>query len=69
MERIDQHRKLHMRELWVAGGIWTWNRFWTSLKFTLSATQGCMAACKTKEFDIRHTFITVWGDDGNECDT
>lgn len=69
LDRIEQHRKLDMKDIWVAGGIWTWNRLWAALRFTLLAIKGCMNACKTKGLDIQHTFVTIWGDDGNECDT
>ncbi|KAJ3087438.1 hypothetical protein HK102_011102 [Quaeritorhiza haematococci] len=63
--KIRQHRELG-HEPWVAGGIWTWNRFFTALPFTLEASKACLMACKAD--NVRNVFVTTWGDDGNECD-
>lgn len=72
--KISDHRDLGF-EPWVAGGIWTWNRFVVSLPFTFEASKALFAACKEQK--IRNVFATVWyfffclnqrGDDGNEYD-
>lgn len=55
--KIADHRDLGF-EPWVAGGIWTWNRFVVSLPFTFKASQALFAACKDKK--IRNVFATVW---------
>lgn len=64
-EWIDRHRALGSEPV-MAGGVWTWNRFWAALPFSLAATEACMQACKRKE--LRQVFMTLWGDDGMECD-
>ena len=63
--KIDQHRALGSEPL-VAGGVWTWNRLWTALPYAFTVTNACMTACRNK--GIREVFMTMWGDDGMECD-
>ncbi|KAJ3050301.1 hypothetical protein HK097_008741 [Rhizophlyctis rosea] len=63
--KIQHHRDLGY-EPWVAGGIWTWNRLYAALPFTLEASRACLQACKRDR--VRNLFVTTWGDDGNECD-
>jgi len=63
--KIDQHRALGSEPL-VAGGVWTWNRLWTALPYAFTVTNACMTACRNK--GIREVFVTLWGDDGMECD-
>ncbi|KAI9193734.1 family 20 glycoside hydrolase [Polychytrium aggregatum] len=65
VRKIQQHRECGF-EPWVAGGIWTWNRFFTALSFTFDASKACLQACKQQR--IQNVFATIWGDDGNECD-
>ncbi len=48
--------------------IGSWNRLWTQTPFTMQSVQACMEACKHPSDGVRNTFITVWGDDGNEVD-
>jgi len=62
---IDRHRALAGDPV-MAGGVWTWNHFWTDLRFSFKVTGACMTACKSK--GLREAFVTLWGDDGNECD-
>lgn len=64
-EWIDRHRALGSEPV-MAGGIWTWNHFWAALPFSMAATEACMQACKRK--GLRQVFMTLWGDDGMECD-
>jgi len=64
-EWIDRHRALGSEPI-VAGGVWTWHRFWATLRFTTHITNACMTACKRK--NAREVFMTTWGDDGMECD-
>ncbi|KAJ3127685.1 hypothetical protein HK098_005921 [Nowakowskiella sp. JEL0407] len=63
--KIEQHREMNF-EPWVAGGIWTWNRLYTALPFTLQTSRACLSASKLSR--IKNIFVTTWGDDGNECD-
>ena len=63
--KIDQHRALKSEPV-VAGGVWTWGRLWAALPYAFTVTDACMKACKQK--NIREVFMTMWGDDGMECD-
>jgi hypothetical protein len=65
VEWIKRHRALGFEPL-VAGGVWTWSHFWAALPFSFTATDACMRACKSQK--IREVFVTLWGDDGMECD-
>jgi hypothetical protein len=65
VEWIKRHRALGVEPL-VAGGVWTWSHFWAALPFSFTATDACMRACKSQS--IREVFVTLWGDDGMECD-
>lgn len=64
-EMIDRHRALGKEPI-VAGGIWTWSRFWAQLPYTAAVTDALMAACRKK--NVREVIVTIWGDDGQECD-
>jgi len=64
-DMIDCHRALGSEPL-MAAGVWTWNHFWAALPFSLAATRACLDACKKKQ--LRQLFMTLWGDDGMECD-
>jgi hypothetical protein len=55
--KIKDHRDLGF-EPWVAGGIWTWNRFVVSLPFTFEASKALFSACKQQK--VRNVFATVW---------
>jgi hypothetical protein len=65
VEWIKRHRALGVEPL-VAGGVWTWSHFWAALPFSFTVTDACMRACKSQ--NIREVFVTLWGDDGMECD-
>jgi hypothetical protein len=62
---IARHRALGPEPL-VAGGGWTWGRLVTHLPYAFAVTNACMAACKDQ--GVREYFLTLWGDDGMECD-
>jgi hexosaminidase len=62
---IDLYKQLGA-PLLVAGGGWTWNHLWAHLPYAFAATNACMTACKAK--GVKDYFITLWGDDGMECD-
>ena len=65
VEWIKRHRALGFEPI-VAGGVWTWSHFWAALPFSFTATDACMRACKAQS--VREVFVTLWGDDGMECD-
>jgi hexosaminidase len=62
---IDMHRKLGSEPL-VAPGATTWNHFWAYIPRANAATDACMIACKEK--GVKETLMTMWGDDGAECE-
>jgi hypothetical protein len=64
-EMIRRHRALGSDPV-VAGGIWTWNHLWAALPHSFTAVNACMRACKEEK--LREVFMTMWGDDGMECD-
>ena len=63
---IDRHIEFSNRMPVVATGAQTWNRFWTHHDYAVSTIAPCMMACKEK--GVQEVIMTVWGDDGNECD-
>ncbi|CEP14685.1 hypothetical protein [Parasitella parasitica] len=67
-QKIQQHRQMGCQDPWVATSAWTWSRFWTALPFSFQAIRASVVAAKNKEDGVRNTFITTWGDEGNECD-
>ncbi len=62
---IKKHRQLGSEPI-MAGGVWTWDHLWAALPYSLSTTDACMTACKQTK--LREAFVTLWGDDGMECD-
>jgi hypothetical protein len=67
-DRINSHRLLSRRNPWMAAGSWTWSRFWTALPFTFATNKASMNACKQPKSGVKHVFLTIWGDEGNEMD-
>lgn len=67
-QKVQQHRELGC-EPWMAGGAWTWNRFWCALPFTFETSRACLNATKFRDTGgVKNAMITIWGDEGNECD-
>lgn len=64
-EWIDRHRALGHEPV-MAGGVWTWGRFWAALPYSMRTADACTRACKAS--GLREAFVTLWGDDGMECD-
>ncbi len=62
---IELHRGMEAEPI-MAGGVWTWNHMWAALPYAFSTTEACMTACKAQS--LREAFVTLWGDDGMECD-
>ncbi|KAJ8651597.1 hypothetical protein O0I10_012834 [Lichtheimia ornata] len=67
-QKLQQHRELGCQQPWIASGAWTWSRFWTGLPFTFESVRASTIAAKHKDNGVRNVFITIWGDEGNECD-
>ncbi|KAI8098093.1 glycoside hydrolase superfamily [Gilbertella persicaria] len=67
-QKIQQHRQMGCQDPWIATSVWTWSRLWAALPFTFESVRASVIAAKNKEDGVRNTFITTWGDEGNECD-
>ncbi|KAI8098746.1 family 20 glycoside hydrolase [Halteromyces radiatus] len=67
-QKLQQHRDLGCSQPWLASGAWTWSRFWTALPFTFQTIRASLLAAKNKDTGVKNAFITIWGDEGNECD-
>ncbi|KAI8344500.1 family 20 glycoside hydrolase [Chlamydoabsidia padenii] len=67
-QKLQQHRDLGCSQPWLACAAWTWSRFWTALPFTFQTIRASTLAAKNKDTGVKNAFITIWGDEGNECD-
>lgn len=63
-EMMSAHKEFD-RELWFAGGAWTWNGFAPHNKFSLLAMQPAMR--QVVRHGIENVMVTIWGGDGFEC--
>ena len=61
---LRAHKQLG-NPVWYAGGIWTWTGFAPNNAFSLRSTMAAIRACRAE--NVENIFMTVWGDDGNEC--
>lgn len=48
-----------------AGGAWTWKGMAPDNGFSIAATKEALRACR--DCGVNQIFMTVWGDDGDEC--
>lgn len=53
------------KEVWFAGGAWSWIGFAPHNDFTLHTMKPAMQSAKDN--NIENVLITMWGDDGKEC--
>ncbi len=53
------------RELWFAGGAWSWNGFAPQNGFSLKSLGASMK--QVRAHNVENVLITVWGDDGHDC--
>ena len=61
---IKAHKQFN-KDIWFAGGAWTWNGFAPSNDITLKTMKPAMDACR--ENGVNQIFLTLWGDNGKEC--
>ncbi|KAF9421047.1 hypothetical protein BGZ94_008945 [Podila epigama] len=66
--KIQQHRELGCTDPWVATAAWTWNRFWCALPLSFATIKASCQASKQKIGGVKNMMITIWGDEGHECD-
>ena len=53
------------KNIWFAGGAWTWGGFAPDNGFTAKTMQPAMKS--VRRFGIKDVIITMWGDNGGEC--
>ena len=63
--KMIETTKLFKREVYFAGGAWTWNGFAPDNDYSMKATKAAIEACN--DCGVDGMFFTVWGDDGAEC--
>lgn len=61
---LARHRELDVREVWFAGGIWTWNGIKVNHGRTFATSKPALESCKRN--NIQHVITTAWGDNGAE---
>ncbi|KAJ2850403.1 hypothetical protein GGI22_005390 [Coemansia erecta] len=66
--KIQQHRELGCESPWMAGGAWTWSRMWCYLPFSFESNRASLVAAKSPAGRVSSFMLTIWGDEGNECD-
>lgn len=64
-DRIIKICKKFNRDIYFAGGAWTWRGFPPDNDFSIKTTEPAIKACIDN--DIKDVIITIWGDDGGEC--
>ncbi len=63
-DMIENHKQLS-KNVWFAGGSWSWYGMIPFNRFTLESMIPAINACKKHK--IKDVFMTMWGDDGAEC--
>lgn len=58
------HQKAN-REIWFAGGAWSWAGFSPKNHFSLWVTPAQLKLAE--KYGVKNVFATCWGDDGAEC--
>ena len=63
-DMLENHKQLS-KDVWFAGGAWTWTGHIPSNKFSLETMLPAIEACKKQK--VENFFVTMWGDNGGEC--
>lgn len=61
-----KNHKLLSDNVWFAGGIWTWTGFLPHNEGSVKIMTPAISACLKN--GAKNVFMTMWGDDGGECD-
>ncbi len=61
---IKAHKEFN-KEIWFAGGAWSWVGFVPANRYTLQTMKPAMDVCR--ERGVENIFFTLWGDNGKEC--
>ena len=60
-----QHHLDFNREVWLAGGAWTWKGFESDNRKSIRQTKVFLESAK--KHGVNNILITMWGDNGGEC--
>jgi len=63
---IKEHLKLSAQPPVIAPGLHTWNRFWPAYSYAMPRIESALNA--GLQYNLQETILTIWGDDGTECD-
>ena len=63
---IAKHVEMMGRTPIFAPGAWTWNRFWSAYDYTERTMFTGLKSCLRN--GVEEMIVTMWGDDGTECD-
>ena len=63
-DMIYNHMQIS-KDIWFAGGIWSWSGLVPHNKSSIESMKPAMAACRKNK--LRNALFTMWGDDGGEC--
>ena len=63
-DMLETHKKFK-RDVWFAGGVWSWVGFVPGTSHTEFTLNKAMEVCKEKGID--KVIVTLWADDGKEC--
>lgn len=61
---LAQHKRFG-RDVWFAGGAWSWNGFAPLNGWSIDSMKVAMRSCA--EVGVDNIFFTMWGDNGKEC--
>ena len=61
---LEAHNRFG-REVWFAGGVWSWVGLAPLSTFSIDAMREAMSACRDEGVD--NIMFTMWGDNGSEC--
>jgi hypothetical protein len=62
---ISMHKELNGKRPIIAPGIHTWNRFWPAYSYSMQRIETALKSALSN--DLEECIITLWGDDGTEC--
>ncbi len=63
---LEKHEGIDRHTIF-AGGMWTWTGHYPELTYAVDCVKQGIDACRKHGVD--EMFMTVWGNDGHECDT
>lgn len=64
-EAMCENSKPLGKEVWFAGGAWSWGACTPYNKLSIRRNQIAIPVCK--EHEVKNVLLTMWGDDGGEC--